>query len=118
MLGRVGGRRYQYMPRRDLEYKRELYEEVRRLTLERFDERFDDLLAPSLRVRSHLLREGDFDSLQALAAMEAELRTDAKAGPLRGDELAVEARLVGDRAPLRFRRDGDRLVWLPPDGVA
>jgi glycosyltransferase involved in cell wall biosynthesis len=114
MLGRVGGR---YFPRRDPAYRRELYEEVRKLALERFDESIDQWLAPSFRVRSHLLREGDYDSLEALAAMEAELRTDVKAGPLRDELLPFEARLAGDSAPLRFRRDGDRVVWLPPEGV-
>jgi hypothetical protein len=118
MLGRVGGRRYAYMPRRDPEYRRELYEQVRGLALERFDASIDEWLAPSLRVRSHLLREGEFDSLQALAAMEGELRIDAKAQAPRGHVVPFEARMVGDREPLRFRRDGERIVWLAPDGVA
>src|SRR4051812_30474096 len=118
MLGRIGGRRYQFMPRRDPEYRRELYEEVRKLALERFDASVDQWLAPSFRVRSHLLREGDFESLQALAAMEGGLRVEVKAQQPRADAISFEARLTGDEAPLLFRRDGDRIVWLAPDGVA
>src|SRR3954451_15086659 len=121
MLGRVGGR---YFPRRDPEYRRELYDEVRKLALERYSESVDSWLQPSMRVRSHLLREGDYESLEALAAMGAELRTEVTIGRHRdeGDELEVfvmpfEARLVGDAHPLRFVRRDDRLFWEPPDGV-
>src|SRR3712207_379514 len=43
MLGRVGGR---YFPRRDPGWRRDLYEEVRKLALERFDPRIDEWLVP------------------------------------------------------------------------
>jgi glycosyltransferase involved in cell wall biosynthesis len=121
MLGRVGGR---YFPRREPEYRRELYEEVRKLALERYSDSVDSWLQPSMRVRSHLLREGDYDSLEALATMEAELRTEVTIGRHRdeGDDMEVfvmpfEARLVGDAQALRFVRRDDRLFWEPPDGV-
>jgi glycosyltransferase involved in cell wall biosynthesis len=121
MLGRVGGRHFQ---KREPGYRRELCEEVRKLALERYDESVDAWLQPSMRVRSHLLREGDYDSLEALAEMEADLRAEVTIGRHRdeGDDFEVmvmpfEARLVGDAQPLRLVRRGDRLFWDPPDGV-
>jgi glycosyltransferase involved in cell wall biosynthesis len=122
MLGRVGGR---YFPRRDPEYRRALYEEIRKLALERYSPEVDSWLAPNMRVRSKLLRDGDYDALEALAAMEAPLRVDVLAGRHRdepsddGDVFIVpfEARLVGDELPLRFERREDRLFWVPPPGV-
>jgi poly(ribitol-phosphate) beta-N-acetylglucosaminyltransferase len=115
MLGRVGGR---YFPRRDPEYRRELYEEIRKLALERYGPGVDRWLAPSLRVRSRLLRDGDYPALEALAAFEAGLSADVRALDRRtdGDDLvlAFEARLAGG---LRFRREGDRVLWVPPDGI-
>ena len=49
---------------------RALYEEVRKLALERFDERIHERLAFNLRVRSKLLRAGDYEGLERLARFE------------------------------------------------
>lgn len=118
MLGRVGGR---YFARRDDAYRRRVYEEVRELARERYGPEVERWLAPSVRARSRLLLAGDYDALEALASMEAGLRADVRAGARRRSSEAltipVEARLTGDRAPLRFRRAGERVLWVPPAGV-
>ena len=120
MLNRVGGPSF---PRRPPEYRRELYEEVRKLALERFGPGVDSWLAHGRRVRSHLLREGSLDSLEKLAEFEAELRADVTVEGGRWEEdgtfvLPFEARLVErhDR-PLRFQRREGRVFWVPPEGV-
>ena len=71
MLGRVGGR---YFPRREPEHRRALHAEVRKLALERYGPEVDAWLKQSMRVRSHLLREGTYESLEKLSELEAELR--------------------------------------------
>jgi glycosyltransferase involved in cell wall biosynthesis len=109
MLGRVGGG---YFARRDPAYRRELYDEVRRLALERYDDGVERWLSPALRVRSRLLRAGDLGALEALAAAEAGLRADVQADT--GAVIRFEARLAGGPG---FRRDGDRVLWSAPAGV-
>jgi glycosyltransferase involved in cell wall biosynthesis len=119
MLGRVGGANFMT---RDPVHKRPLYEEIRKLALERFGDEVDDYLPFNYRVRSRLLRAGDYEGLEALAAFEAGLRTEATLLELEPDEegvaLILESRIVGDAAPLAFERDGERLLWVPPDGLA
>ncbi|MEA2428300.1 MAG: poly(ribitol-phosphate) beta-N-acetylglucosaminyltransferase, partial [Thermoleophilaceae bacterium] len=113
MLGRVGGR---YFPRRDPAYRRELYDEVRKLALERYGPEVDRYIAPNMRVRSKLVRDDDYAGIEALAAMEAELRADVRTGPHRSDGdafvLPFEGRLAGDRSPRRFERRGARIFWV------
>jgi hypothetical protein len=118
MLGRVGGR---YFPRRTPEHRRALHAEVRKLALERYGPEVDAWIKQSMRVRSHLLREGTFESLDKLAEMEAELRTAVTVHKAYWEEdetfvLPFEARLVEkhDR-PLRYERRADRIFWVPPE---
>jgi glycosyltransferase involved in cell wall biosynthesis len=116
MLGRVGGGAF---VKRDPEYNRELHGEIRSLAEERFAEHVADKLSFNLRVRSHLLRYGSFEDLQALAAREGELRARTRLKGVRGDgtwlSLDVEGELAGaDHGPLTFRRSGDRVLWIPP----
>jgi glycosyltransferase involved in cell wall biosynthesis len=119
MLGRVGGANFMT---RDPVHRRPLYEEIRRLALERFGDEVDAYLPFNYRVRSRLLRAGDYEGLEALAAFEAGLRTEATLVELEPDEegvaLILESRIVGDAGPLAFERDGERLLWVPPDGIA
>jgi glycosyltransferase involved in cell wall biosynthesis len=118
MLGRVGGR---WFPNRTPERRRALYDEVRRLAHERYGPEVDSWLAPNLRVRSHLLREGTYEQLSALGFWEAELRADVTVGEERWEEdgtfvMPFEGRLLGKRdRPLLFERREDRLVWAPPE---
>lgn len=71
MLNRVGGKAFaRYSP----EYRREMYDVVRVLALERFTSPGSwAQLGPQYRVRSELLRAGRFDELVALAEFEASL---------------------------------------------
>jgi glycosyltransferase involved in cell wall biosynthesis len=115
MLGRVGGRAW---PNRTPEFRRELYDEVRKLARERYGGWADAWLGRNLRVRSYLLREGTFEQLSALGYWEAELRADVQLEPRWQDRTLVlefDARLVGrgDR-PLLFEQRGDRVLWVPP----
>ena len=118
MLNRVGGRSFM---KRDPDYRRELHAEIRKLAVERFDEGVHAWLAPSRRVRSHLLREGTLESLEKLSGLEAELRADVTVSHGRWEDdgtfiIPFEARLVerNDR-PLRFERREGRVFWVPPE---
>ena len=119
MLGRVGGRNF---VERDPVVRRPLYEEIRRLALERFGDEVDEHLAFNARVRSRLLRADDYQALELLATFEAGLRTEAALVELEPDEegmaLVIESRIVGDAGPLTFERDGERLLWVPPAALA
>jgi poly(ribitol-phosphate) beta-N-acetylglucosaminyltransferase len=115
MLGRVGGRAWLW---RDAEWRRELYEAVRALALERFGEDVHDRLAFNLRLRSRLLRRGEFEALGRLARYERRLRPVVR---LRGIEhggthlvLRLESWLGTPDARLRFERRGERMLWVPP----
>jgi poly(ribitol-phosphate) beta-N-acetylglucosaminyltransferase len=115
MLGRVGGRGFLT---RETGYNRSLYEEVRRLALERYDEGVSRWLGLGHRQRSRLLRDGDYDGLKELATFEAGLGSDNVArrvewGPGK-IELRLEAALTGEALPLAFTRRGSRMLWSPP----
>jgi poly(ribitol-phosphate) beta-N-acetylglucosaminyltransferase len=121
MLGRVGGR---WFPERPPQFRRELYDAVHELAQERYGPETDRFLAPNLRVRSYLLREGTFDDLSALGHWEAAIRADVRVtgAGFAGDgalEIRSEGRLLarGD-APLLFEARGERLLWAPPEVIA
>ena len=117
MMQRVGGANF---VTRDPHYRRELYDAVRRLALERYDDGVHARLPFNLRVRSRLVRDGRYDALHALAAFESELTAKVELEWVKapGPHLAlrVEARLAPNR--LRFVRSGERILWLPPDELA
>jgi poly(ribitol-phosphate) beta-N-acetylglucosaminyltransferase len=124
LLGRVGGVAYVHRPD---DYRIELYEEIRRMSEERFGPRFDARLPLNLRVRAQLLRAGRFDDLLTLARRESALEAKITRLSLRPSEkrpgvlrIALRGRLTSGEAggPLAFDRDGDRLRWVAPDGVA
>jgi glycosyltransferase involved in cell wall biosynthesis len=118
MLGRVGGRNFLT---RAPEAKRPLYEEIRKLALERYGEEVHEHLAFNARVRSRLLRADDYEGLEALARFEGGLEAEATAVALEADEsekegieIVAEARIDG----LALERDGDRVRWVPPPELA
>jgi hypothetical protein len=117
MLQRVGGDGYL---RRDPEYRRELYDAVRRLALERYDESVQKRLPLSLRARSRLVRDGRFEALEELAEFESGVRAKLRLRRVKGDGthlvLRVQARLGPRR--LRFTRRGERVLWEPPATLA
>jgi poly(ribitol-phosphate) beta-N-acetylglucosaminyltransferase len=116
MLPRVGGSGFL---RREPTYRRELYEEIRRLVIERYDpEAVDTGLPFSLRVRARLLRQDRYEALGGLAEFESQLRADVTIRAIR-DEIGklvveLEASIGGDQEPLVLVRRGARIEWLPP----
>jgi glycosyltransferase involved in cell wall biosynthesis len=121
MLGRLGGNGFL---KRDADYNREMHAAISRLARERYGSDAGAGLPFSLRLRSRLLYDGTLESLLALAAREAELRTRAQLTSIEGDgttalEIEVRAELAGaEQGPLTFERDGERIRWIAPEGVA
>ena len=115
MLQRVGGPKFD---RREERHNRHLVETIRTLALERYDEGVQRRLPFNLRVRSMLLRDGTYESLQQLAAFEVALRSGLRTR-VRGSggrlALNLTATLGSRRGALEFTRDGDRLLWRPPE---
>jgi glycosyltransferase involved in cell wall biosynthesis len=112
VLGRAGGPPFLKW---DEEYRRARYEEIRKLTLERFHEGVDALLPLNWRVRAKLVRTGDYEGLKALAAYESALRVTADVEPV-GSELRIRARFKGH--PVRFEERDGRVHWTGAAGVA
>jgi hypothetical protein len=73
-------------------------------------------------VRSHLLRDGSIESLEALGELEHSLRARINVTRSRDSLDGVrtvrwEGRMRGRGGPLRLRREGDRIFWVQPDDV-
>ena len=120
MLGRVGGSAFLAYPR---PHRRARHAEIRKLAVERFGPGVEALLPFNLRLRSHLLREGTFAAVEALAELEAGLRARVAVDAVDADAAGVvRLRLRADMAtrsgPLRFRREGERVLWVPPPELA
>jgi poly(ribitol-phosphate) beta-N-acetylglucosaminyltransferase len=118
LLGRVGSVHFLNW---DPGYRRARYDEVHRLTLERFHPRIDALLPLNLRVRSRLVRDDAYDALIDLADRESRLRAGVRVVDVRRDGedlmLALEASLVGGGGLVTFERSSGRLRWRVPDGL-
>jgi glycosyltransferase involved in cell wall biosynthesis len=99
--------------RRDEDFNRAIYDEVLRLTRERFPPPIDRFLPFGLKMRSHILRNDDLEGIYAMARFEAGLRGRIRLTHLDyardTAELAFEARLRGG---LRVTPDGR---WDPPE---
>jgi glycosyltransferase involved in cell wall biosynthesis len=115
MLNRVGGRGWLV---RDADWRGELFEAVRALSLERFGEDVHERLPFNLRLRSKLLRRGDFHSLGRLSRYERRLEPVVRIREMRSGGthllLRLESWLGTPDARLRFERQGDRTFWVPP----
>jgi len=106
--------------RRSPEQADALYEEVRRLAVERFGPAVDEHLPPFARLRSRLVRGGDRAAVDALARFEAGLEAEGRVLSLGRDgdalHVSLEARLVGEGGPLAFAQRDGGLHWVaPPD---
>jgi glycosyltransferase involved in cell wall biosynthesis len=115
MLKRVGGRNWLW---REEDFRRELFEAVRPLALERFGEEVHERLPFNLRLRSKLLRRGDYDALGRLSRFERRITPVVR---IRGIErggthlvLRLESWFGAPGPRLRFERDGKRTFWVPP----
>lgn len=121
LLKRVGGGSFSRREEANPQYNRALYEVIHELAHDRFGPEHEALLPFHLRIRSRLLRGGDFDGLRALADFEMQLRARAEVtvGEREdGLELRVEATIEGSDQPLAFRRDGERVLWVPPPSLS
>lgn len=103
------------LERHDREYIREALDASRAVALERFPPIIDPWLPAALRVRSHLLRAGDLDGLYALAELEARLRSRVLVTKIRREPDTVTVRLEARLRGMKFRRDGERVLWEPPE---
>jgi glycosyltransferase involved in cell wall biosynthesis len=103
----------------DEEHRRSRFDEARAVTVERFGPAIDRFVPLALLVRSRLLRDGDLDGLVRFARAEDELNAVPRVREVRweGDvaRLRVAVRLDGD--VLAFERRGDRVLWVPADGL-
>ena len=115
MLNRVGGRNWLW---REEDFRRELFEAVRPLALERFGEDVHERLPFNLRLRSKLLRRGDFDALGRLSRFERRITPVVR---IRGIErggthlvLRLESWFGAPGPRVRFEREGKRTFWVPP----
>ncbi len=115
-LDRLRGRGWATAPsRRQLA----VFEEVRRLALERIGPDVDRHLPMKARLRSRAVREGRPDLVSAQARIEHGLAAEVVLSSLERDgervRLSLSATLKDARGnPIRFRRRGDRLLWDPP----
>jgi glycosyltransferase involved in cell wall biosynthesis len=120
MLKRMGA---PHFLRRPPDYRRELYDEVRTLALERYGPESHAWLTPAYRVRSHILRERPYEAIEALAEWETALKADVQVLKVSrrdgGFALRYEARLLGPKGELEFERTADgRVFWKPPPQLA
>jgi glycosyltransferase involved in cell wall biosynthesis len=115
MLERVGGRHWLW---REEDFRRELFEAVRPLALERFGEDVHERLPFNLRVRSKLLRRGDFDGLGRLSRFERRITPVVRVRGIERGGTHVVLRIeswFGEPGPrLKFEREGKRTFWVPP----
>ncbi len=66
-------------------------------------------------MRSHLLRTGDLDGLYAFARYETSLRASVRTRRVLRERDVAEVTLEGRLRGLTYRRDGDRVLWHPPE---
>jgi hypothetical protein len=119
-LGRLGGGTLLGYPP---DYRRALFEEIRRLADERFGRSVEAHLPAVMRPRAVLLRAGALDDLETLAATEKGVRADAVLESVQAEEDGVRVRAsalltYADGAPVRFDSRLDRLYWRLPVSLA
>ena len=115
MLGRVGGKSFLW---REEDFRRELFDAVRPLALERFGEDVDERLPFSLRLRARLLRRGEFDALGRMSRFERRITPVVRIRRIeRGGThlvLQLESWFGAPGPRVRFERRGKQTFWFPP----
>jgi hypothetical protein len=119
MVGRLGGPTFLWRPDDE---RRELFDDVRALTAERFSRAVTEGVTANLRVRAALMRAGHLGGLVALAEWESELRIELAPGVPRWEggklRLPLDATLTRkDKRPLLFPRVDGRLRYPLPPGL-
>ncbi|HKR98652.1 MAG TPA: glycosyltransferase family A protein [Candidatus Dormibacteraeota bacterium] len=94
-------------------------EALAKLAAERFPPSVDHYLPAAPRVRSHLLRTGEFELLTCLARAEYPMRLEHQLTRVRGmdGELEFQARAhltYVNGSPVRVERRDGRDYWIPP----
>ena len=115
MLGRVGGGGFLA---RDDAHRRQIFDAVHRLALERYDDGVHERLPFNLRVRSRLLRAGRYDDLIELSRMESGLKARIKLRHVKGDGSHLVIKFEMRVPTLAFARSGERVRWAPPESIA
>jgi glycosyltransferase involved in cell wall biosynthesis len=120
IVERMRGRRLLALP---ADYRRELFDEMHTVVVERFGPGVAAGLQPAQRIVAALIAEGRFDDVVALARWEAALRPAARPERVewRGGTLHVDfaAELTVDGAPLRAPAEpGTVSFGTPPHDVA
>ena len=114
MLKRVGGRNWLW---REEDFRRELFEAVRPLALERFGEEVHERLPFNLRLRSKLLRRGDLRRLGRLSRSSAGSRPWCASAGSSGAArtwCCGWSRGSGAGPEVALRARGKRTFWVPP----
>jgi poly(ribitol-phosphate) beta-N-acetylglucosaminyltransferase len=118
MVERLRGRRMIGWPD---DYRRQLFDEIRAITIERFGPGVAEGLQPIQQIVAALIIAGELDQLIALARWETSLTASAVLDEIRWTDgalfVAYEAELHADGKPMRYRRDGDVVHLDPPLGA-
>lgn len=98
-------------------YQEEFFAVVRQLVADRFPERLDAELNPVLRIRARYVRAGDLEGLLRFAESERHVSAPVQSVVHRWEDgvliVTATSRLESEGQPLRFRRDGDRVLRVP-----
>ncbi|MDX3799428.1 glycosyltransferase [Streptomyces sp. AK04-3B] len=116
MVERLRGRRFLNLPE---DYRRELFEEIHGVVVERFGPGVAALLQPAQRVVAALAADGRYDDVVAFAQWEAGvgLAVEPQGVEWRGGLLRIvfAAELTHDGEPMTFPAGGERPQWPPRD---
>jgi poly(ribitol-phosphate) beta-N-acetylglucosaminyltransferase len=103
-------------------HSRLLFDEIHRLTGERIPQSVDRHIPLRFRLMSRAVRAGRMDLVGELERWASRLRLELVPSDIRLADgtfvLSVAFRMVDEAdEPLRFREDGDRVAWIPPDSL-
>jgi glycosyltransferase involved in cell wall biosynthesis len=117
MVERLRGRRMIGWPD---DYRRQLFDEIQAITIERFGPGVAKGLQPIQQIVAALIVAGELDELIALARWETSLTAAAVLDDIRWTDgaliVAYEAELHAHGKPMEYRRDGDVIHIDPPLG--
>ncbi len=99
------------------------FDEIKRITEERFDPRLDSELPVGYRVLARAVRTGRMDLIRPHARLTGEITASVEVSDVSVAEGRIDAVLVcklqtADGLPLTFEQRDGRLVWAPPPDLA
>jgi poly(ribitol-phosphate) beta-N-acetylglucosaminyltransferase len=102
------------------DFRTQLFDEIRAITVERFGPGVAAGLQPIQQIVAALIVSGELDELVALARWETNLTASAVLNDIRWADgallVAYEAELHAYGKPMKYRRDGDAVQIDPPLG--